>query len=520
MGFEDAFVFLVVGCVASYLLRSQQDDQKISRSQIILMWTLAIALPSLAIAWMLFSPNNNPNNNFANNSTTLSLMVVVMGFLLSVWLYRNLSPDSQLNSQVNTESNLTLSVSDEKRLRDCFPHAIYQLKSLDYHPQEIYCRGVFRSQNYKYAYDTISQNLQKTFGDRFLCYLQENPIENFGSGFGESENAQDNQSVKTSYEFYLVPTKNTPNSHRFAAIASIISLICTASTLLIVGANIHGFQDLNLNNLQAGIPYALAVASVFVVKAIAQNYVSKKNKLKLLPTIWLPSIGGFGILGLVTTNTEKVMKTVNPINQRRILFDLVATPSIAGLLISIVLVVLGNWILVPASSAIGDPATSPIFSPSLFSPSLLANLDTFDFKNSMFANLLQGFLQIIFSINKSEISPDTIPSFSPLTLAGWTGLALSALQLLPFDLLDGGNLAIAMFGHRQAVQIARVVRLVILAIALLVQPWLRIYSLLLFLLPNPRSLISNESIEIDRKRDLIGMILMAIALLIILPASK
>jgi len=503
MGFDDAFVFLVVGCVASYLLRSQRDAQKISQPQIILMWTLAIALPSLAIAWMLFSPNNN--------QITLSLMVVVTGFLLSVWLYRNLSPDSQLNS----ESHLTLSANDEKQLRDCFPHAIYQLKSLDYHSQEIYCRGIFRSQNYKYVYDTISQNLQKTFGDRFLCYLQESPIENFGSGFGESENAQDHQSAETAYEFYLVPTKNAPNSNLLGAIASIISLICTAFTLLLVGANIHGFQDLNLNNLQAGIPYALAVASVLVVKAIAQYYISKKNKFNLPSRLWLPSIGGFGIFGSVTTNIEKIIKKVNPKNQRRILFDLAAIPNIAGLAISIVLLVLGNWILVPTSPAIADPTTSP-----LFSPSLLTNLNTFDFKNSMFANLLQGFLQILFSLNRSEMSLDTIPTFSPLTLAGWTGLALSALQLMPFDLLDGGNLAIAMFGHRQAVQIARITRLVVLAIALLVQPWLIIYSLLLFLLPNPRSLINNESIELDRNRDVIGLILMAIALLIILPALK
>jgi uncharacterized membrane protein (UPF0136 family) len=506
MGFDDAFVFLVVGCVASYLLRSQQDAQKISRSQIILMWTLAIALPSLAIAWMLFSPNLN-----LNYFPTLPLMVVFTGILLSVWLYFNLSPDSQLNS----ESRLILSVSEEKQLRDCFPHAIYQLKSLDYQSQEIYCRGIFRSQNYKYAYETINQNLQKTFGDRFLCYLQEAPLENLGSGFRESENAQDHQSAETAYEFYLVPTKNAPNSNLLAAIASIVSLICTAFTLLLVGANIHSLQDLKLNNLQAGIPYALAVASVLVVKAIAQYYISKKNKFNLPSPLWLPSIGGFGILGTVTTNIEKIIKKVNPKNQRRILFDLAAIPNIAGLAISIVLLVLGNWILVPTSLAISDPTTSP-----LFSESLLTNLNTFDFKNSMFANLLQGFLQIVFSLNKSEISPDMIATFSPLTLAGWTGLALSALQLMPFDLLDGGNLAIAMFGHRQAVQIARITRLVVLAIALLVQPWLRIYSLLLFLLPNPRSLINNESIELDRNRDVIGLILMAIGLLIILPASK
>ncbi len=506
MGFEDAFVFLVVGCVASYRIRSQRDAQKISRSQIVLMWTLAIALPSFAIAWMLFSPNLNLINNFP----ILPLMVVFTGILLSVWLYFNLSPDSQLNS----ESRLILSVSEEKQLRDCFPHAIYQLKSLDYQSQEIYCRGIFRSQNYKYAYETINQNLQKTFGDRFLCYLQEAPLENLGSGFSESENGLDNLSGNASYDFYLVQNKNTPKSYRLDAIASIVSAILTIFTLLLVGANIHHLQDLSLNNLQAGIPYALAVASIFVVKAIAQYYIGKKNKLKLAPPLWLPS-GGLGIIGSLTRNTDRWIKKVSPINQRRILFDLAAIPSIAGLAISTVLLILGNWILVPASSAIADPAIS-----SPLSPSLLTNLNTFDFKNSIFANLLQGLVEMLFNINKSEISPDTIATFSPLTLAGWTGLAMSALQLMPFDLLDGGNLAIAMFGHRQAVQIARIVRLVILAIALLAQPWLRIYSLLLFLLPNPRSMISNESIEIDRKRDLIGLILMAIALLIILPASK
>jgi membrane-associated protease RseP (regulator of RpoE activity) len=146
--------------------------------------------------------------------------------------------------------------------------------------------------------------------------------------------------------------------------------------------------------------------------------------------------------------------------------------------------------------------------------SLLTSLNTFDFKNSILINLLQA----IFAVSRSEIAP--IRAFSPLTLAGWAGLSLSAMQLMPFKLLDGGNIAIAMFGHRQTVQIARITRLVLLAIALLAQPWLRIYSLLLFLLPTPDPLILNEHIEISKNRDLIGIILLAIALLIILPVPK
>jgi membrane-associated protease RseP (regulator of RpoE activity) len=227
--------------------------------------------------------------------------------------------------------------------------------------------------------------------------------------------------------------------------------------------------------------------------------------VQLARPLFLPVLGGFGLLGSLNTNFPTGQG--HP-HQRRILFDLAVIPAIVGLAISIVLLILGNWLLVPSTAMVAGSAIAP----SLLTP----NLAAFDFKNSILVTLLQT----IFSMGKAANLTAPITSFSPLTLAGWSGLAISALQLMPFDLLDGGNLVIAMFGHRQAVQIARISRLVLLAIALLTQPWLRIYSLLLFLLPTPRPLILNESIEIGKARDLIGMILIAIALLIILPIPK
>jgi membrane-associated protease RseP (regulator of RpoE activity) len=393
---------------------------------------------------------------------------------------------------------------------------------LAFSQQEICCRGNLRSQNYKYAYDTINQNLQKIFGDRFLCYLQETPLENFGTGFGEAQNESTNSA---NYCFYLIPKQNTASPNRFGWIASSFSIIITSITILAVSANIHRFADISLINLQQGMPYLSGLASIFIARAIAQYIVIKQHRLKFTPhfllPFLLPCIGGFGILGSLATNTHQnfhnVVKSTNPATQRRILFDLAAIPTIAGLAISIILLILGNWLFIPETQLIAD---STIANPPISPLQMLPNLNTFDFKNSILANLGQSILQKIFSIDKSVIAPDTIPAFSPLTLAGWTGFALSALQLMPFDFLDGGNLAIAMFGYRQAVQIARITRIVLLAIALLAQPWLRIYSLLLFLLPTPSPLVLNETTEIGRSRDLIGMGLIAIALLILLPAPK
>ena len=496
MRFEEIFVFVVVGCIASYWQRSphrshiaKQTNKPNKQAQVFILWLLAIVLPSLAIAWTTIS------------HTALPLNLVTVTFLLCVWIYSSLISSSNPNSEL-----IELEPVIEKQLKDCFPSVVYHLQGLEYRPHEIYCRGNLRSQNSKYAYETVNNNIQKIFGDRFICYLQETPLENLGTGFG---NTQDSQESTTKYCFYLRPNYAIADQTRQVWIASTISIIFTSITVLAVGANINKLEDLSLINLQRGIPYFLAIASIFIARAIAKYYITNKYKVRFVPPILLPCLGGFGWLGSLNDQTMRIQ---NPTNQRRYLFDLAVIPNIAGLIISMLLLLLGNWLFVPVnlstSSTIIDPAIAPSF--------LIPNLNTFDFKNSILANLLQTF----FSFGKISIPANTIPTFSPLTLAGWSGLALSALQLMPFDLLDGGNLIISMFGHRQAIKIARVARLGLLAIAFLVQPWLRIYSLLLFILPTPRPLILNEHIEICKTRDFVGMILMAISLLIILPIPK
>jgi len=484
MGFEDIFVFAVVGCVAIYHQRSRQHTNK--QTQIFVLWILAVALPTLAIALTTI------------NRTVLPLIFVAVVFLLSVWIYSN-----SISSANSNLAAITLDPSEEKQLKDCFLSSIYHLTGLEYRPHEIFCRGKMRSPNPKYAYETISQNIQKVFGDRFICYLQESPLENLGLDFGK---VQDHQENTTNYCFYVIPNHLTKSQtalrDRQSLITSTISILCTTFTVLVVGAN-QRIENLSLSNLQQGIPYLLCLASILISRAIAQYYVSIHYRLQLARPLFLPALGGFGLLGSLNANFPTAQ---GHSHQRRYLFDLAAIPTIAGLTISVVLLILGNWVLVPTTAMVTDSAIAPSL--------LIPNLATFDFKNSIFITLLQT----IFSIGKT--TTDTIIAFSPLTLAGWSGLAISALQLMPFDLLDGGNLVIAMFGHRQASQIARIARLVLLAIAVLTQPWLRIYSLLLFLLPTPRPLILNESIEIGKARDLIGMILIAIALLIILPIPK
>ncbi|WP_055075082.1 hypothetical protein [Pseudanabaena sp. 'Roaring Creek'] len=515
MGFEEIFVFVVVGWVASYRLRSlatPSNQEPKHQSQTLVLWILAVVLPSLAIAWTTLQ------------QTALPLIFVTTCFLLCIWIYRTWYPSSNSDiSNSDMQASLSLYAHEEKQLKNCFPPAIYLLKGLEYRDQEIYCRGKLRSPNPKYAYDLIAKNLQQIFGDRFTCYLEESPLENVGTNFGSN---QDMQETATNYCFYLRPRTIARTQNLLQSwLLSSLSILLTILALFVVGANIARIEDLSLMDLQRGIPYGLGVMGIFMGRAIAHYWIAKQYKLSYVPPLFLPCLGSFGMLGnLNSFLDEGFNETKNLANQRRILFDLAVVPTVTGLVISVFFIFLGSFSPVPSDPLIANPAITPSFLTSELTTNLVTKLmpklATFEFKDSILATLLQT----VFSIGRSGVTTingsEAIPLLSPLTLAGWAGLALSALQLMPFDLLDGGNLAIAMFGHQQAVVISRITRLVLIAIALFSQPWLRIYSLLLFVLPAPRPLLLNENFALDRRRDLIGMILMAIALLIILPLPK
>jgi len=331
MGFKETFVFVVVGCVAIYHQRSQQHTN--NQLQIFILWILVVVLPSLAIAWATFNPKALPLNS------------VTLVFLLCVWMYSNFS--TSLNSNLEV---INLDLKEEKILKDCFSSNVYHLTGLEYRPQEIYCRGNLRSQNPKYAYESINQNIQNAFGNRFVCYLQEIPLENLGTSFGRDQNSQGQ-----------------------GWIASTISFVFTAFTVLVVGSN-QRIESLSISNLQQGIPYLLGINSIFIARSITQYYIAKQYRLRLLPPLLLPCLGSFGLLGSVNPNFPTGQ---NSTNQRRILFDLAVIPTIVGLGISIVLLFLGNWILVPATMSIADSAIAPSL--------LITNLDTVNIKSSCLA---------------------------------------------------------------------------------------------------------------------------------------
>jgi membrane-associated protease RseP (regulator of RpoE activity) len=104
----------------------------------------------------------------------------------------------------------------------------------------------------------------------------------------------------------------------------------------------------------------------------------------------------------------------------------------------------------------------------------------------------------------------------PVGFAGWIGLLVTSLNLLPIGQLDGGHVAYALLGERQN-KISRYVFLAILALGIFGwQGWL-LWSLLLFIMGFRHPTPLEWWVPLDRKRQVIGWVAVAVFVLTFIP---
>src|SRR5205823_3774586 len=78
------------------------------------------------------------------------------------------------------------------------------------------------------------------------------------------------------------------------------------------------------------------------------------------------------------------------------------------------------------------------------------------------------------------LSHGNVLELSPLAFAGWLGLFVTALNLLPIGQLDGGHIARAMFGSRIGWIISNVAMWSLFLLALFKWPGLMMWAIIVF----------------------------------------
>lgn len=383
---------------------------------------------------------------------------------------------------------------EEIKLRECFPWGIYYLQSVEYFPQAMVCRGKLRT-NPDRAYQTINQNIKNLFGDRFYIIFQEtaqgSPVFTLAPNpyTQNSRSSQDSANSANSTTSHDSKKSSEPFSHPLLALTL---FFCTLFTTTAIGAEFVGLSTKEIQNnpalLLQGLPYALPLLTILSIHELAHYFTTRHYQIPSTLPYFIPIPFFLGTLGAF-------IQRRSPPPHRKALFDLGIAGSVAGLIVTLPLLLWGlkHSRVVPLSD--------------------VSNLINFESLNPRFSLLLT--LLAKFSLGE-DFGVNTVISLHPVAIAAYVGLIFITFNLIPLGQLDGGQIVHGMFGQKTAGAIGQVTRLIILFIAL-IQRELLIWAILLFFIPTSDQPALNDVSELDNRRDFIGLVALGFLAMMIVP---
>lgn len=463
---------------------------KITTTPIWLIWLVLMTPALIWTGWTLIYGQDTPMPAF----------LLIGPFVICPFLYWWLVQKGRVTPQESSPSplekaNLVLenidnpapkndlkpiTAEEEKSLRDCFPWGIYYLQNIDYRPQAILCRGKLRAVPEE-AYQVIKSNVEKVFGDRFLLLFQE-------SFQGQPFFAL----VANPWQQKTETIETEKVTRPFLALGL---LLLTILTTTVVGAGLSGINAQQLENnsslLLQGLPYSLGLIAILGLHEFSHYFTAVKYKIKTTLPYFIPIPFFLGTFGAF-------IQMRSPVPTRKALFDVAVAGPLGGIIIAIPLLFWGLSLseIVPLtnqSSLLNFQALNPQFS---FFLSIVAKL-------ALGSNLIAG----------------KAIHLHPLAVAGYVGIIVTALNLMPVGQLDGGHIVHAMYGQKTAIIIGQLTRLFMFILAL-VQPDFLLWAIILLLMPVSDQPALNDVTELDNKRDLLGLFSLALLLSILLPLPE
>jgi len=182
---------------------------------------------------------------------------------------------------------------------------------------------------------------------------------------------------------------------------------------------IHGPVNFLLEHpetLWRGIPFAATLLIILVTHEFGHYVLSRIHRVPASLPLFIPGppyfIGTFGA----------IIRLRGPIVNRRALFDIGVSGPLAGFIVAVVALVIG----LNLSTVVDRTATHGL---QLGEPLLL---------------------QFISWLVVGSIPPQADIVLHPIGFAAWFGLFVTSLNLLPIGQLDGGHVAYALWGSRNA----------------------------------------------------------------------
>lgn len=212
-------------------------------------------------------------------------------------------------------------------------------------------------------------------------------------------------------------------------------LILTLLTTTIGGAALAGAAGLwyhpSFSDLRAGLPFALPLLAILLAHESGHYVTARRYRVNASPPFFIPFPAQWNILGTMGA----FIRLRSPVFDRRTLFDIGVAGPMAGMIIAIPVLLAG---LALSRTVSGGP-TLPL--------------------SHQFLPFGNGYIfvgdSLLMLLGRAVMGLHGPVELHPLAMAGWVGILVTSLNLLPMAQFDGGHIAYALFGRSQ-VWIARV----------------------------------------------------------------
>ncbi len=257
----------------------------------------------------------------------------------------------------------------------------------------------------------------------------------------------------------------------------VLLFVLTFATTTIAGAWQNGLDlfspPFDLRELASGLPFSCTLMTILLAHEMGHYLMSRRYGVEATLPFFIPGPSLIGTFGAV-------IKMQSRMPDRKSLFDIGAAGPIAGLVLSVPAVIVGLKLstIVPVSQGgvgLGD-------------------------------SLLFEFLGLL---TWGQLPEGSDILLHPVAFAGWVGLFVTALNLLPAGQLDGGHVSYALFGRRH-VRVSQLTVIVLLLFGL--RGWFGwiLWAFLILLLIGVRHPPPvDPDTPLDAKRKLIGWLMLA-----------
>lgn len=268
----------------------------------------------------------------------------------------------------------------------------------------------------------------------------------------------------------------------------------TIFSVLLVGAGMEHGPINSLLDLLRGWPYTVSLLLILGSHELGHYFAARYHKVAVTLPYFIPMpppLSPFGTMGAFIQLRE-------PMRNRRILLDIGVAGPLIGLIVSIPILLIGL-------------KTSPILPLPIWDVFFLKPLQSYGSEGNSILYLLAKL--VVFG----RILPNSMYDvwINQLALAGWTGLLVTALNLIPVGQLDGGHIIYSLIGER-----ARVLYMPLIValglLSLLFPSWI-VWVVLLLFLGRVYATPLDSITRLDSRRRIIAIIGLVTFVLVFMP---